>query len=127
MHCTRCLKDKDEDQFRPRPSRKKGRTSWCVDCLNAKLRDTPKDVRRKYSLMHKYRLTPEQYDLMWRSQGGVCAFRSCIADATDIDHDPLTGKVRGLLCSRHNTGLGKLGDSIDGLKEALQYLEKIRA
>lgn len=126
LYCTRCLKDKDVDEFRKRPNRPKGRTSWCKDCLNAKLRATPKDVRRKYTLAHKYRMTPEEYETMYRIQGGVCAFRSCMNDATDIDHDPIEGTVRGLLCSRHNTGLGKLGDSVDGLQEAIEYLRRIR-
>jgi hypothetical protein len=41
----------------------------------------------------------------------------------NIDHDHKTGQVRGLLCSGCNTGLGHLGDDIQGLKRALEYLE----
>jgi len=39
-----------------------------------------------------------------------------------VDHDKKTGKVRGVLCNKCNTGIGKLGDSLDGVFAAYQYL-----
>jgi len=39
-----------------------------------------------------------------------------------LDHCHATGKFRGWLCTKCNTGIGSLGDSIDGLKKALNYL-----
>jgi len=41
-----------------------------------------------------------------------------------VDHDHDTGLIRGLLCHICNTGIGKLGDNIEGLMRALNYLEK---
>lgn len=41
-----------------------------------------------------------------------------------LDHNHVTGKFRGWLCFGCNTGLGKLGDNIEGLRQALAYLEK---
>ena len=41
-----------------------------------------------------------------------------------IDHCHKTGLVRGLLCSGCNTGLGNLGDSVEQLTSAVQYLNK---
>ncbi len=38
----------------------------------------------------------------------------------DYDHD--TGTFRGWLCVGCNTGLGKLGDNIEGLERAIDYL-----
>jgi hypothetical protein len=35
-----------------------------------------------------------------------------------------TEKVRGLLCSECNAGLGLLGDSIEGVQKALEYLRR---
>jgi hypothetical protein len=43
-----------------------------------------------------------------------------------IDHDHRTGKVRGLLCVSCNTGIGKLGDDVDGLYRALRYVQGFR-
>lgn len=41
-----------------------------------------------------------------------------------LDHNHLTGAFRGWLCSNCNTAIGKLGDSIAGVKRALEYLER---
>lgn len=41
-----------------------------------------------------------------------------------VDHCHSTGKIRGLLCHNCNTGLGKLGDSIESLTKALNYLKE---
>jgi hypothetical protein len=43
-----------------------------------------------------------------------------------IDHDHLTGAVRGRLCVRCNTGLGKFLDNPDMLRRAVCYLEGTR-
>lgn len=41
----------------------------------------------------------------------------------NADHCHATGKLRGLLCKCCNTSLGKLGDNIEGLQKAMNYLE----
>jgi hypothetical protein len=41
-----------------------------------------------------------------------------------LDHNHLTGQFRGWLCRACNTGLGALGDNIEGLERALHYLRK---
>ena len=41
-----------------------------------------------------------------------------------IDHCHNTGKVRGILCWSCNTGIGHLGDTVEGLTNALRYLNK---
>lgn len=39
-----------------------------------------------------------------------------------VDHCHATKTIRGLLCSRCNVGLGQLGDSLDGVLAAAEYL-----
>ena len=41
-----------------------------------------------------------------------------------IDHCHETGIIRGLLCYNCNVGIGKLGDNIEGLLNAIKYLSK---
>lgn len=41
-----------------------------------------------------------------------------------FDHDHETGMFRGYLCRFCNTGLGRFGDNIDGLRRVLEYLER---
>jgi len=40
-----------------------------------------------------------------------------------VDHCHVSGKVRGLLCSECNLGLGKFKDSLNKLRKAVSYLE----
>lgn len=39
-----------------------------------------------------------------------------------MDHDHVTGRFRGWLCHRHNIALGMIGDSIEELLQAIDYL-----
>ena len=41
-----------------------------------------------------------------------------------VDHDHITNKVRGLLCTHCNTLLGMSKDSIEILNKAIEYLQK---
>ena len=40
-----------------------------------------------------------------------------------VDHNHITGKIRGLLCSSCNVGLGVFKDSPDLLRKAIKYLD----
>jgi hypothetical protein len=44
------------------------------------------------------------------------------ADRLVIDHDHRTGKLRGLLCYRHNSGIGLFRDNPELLEKAASYL-----
>jgi hypothetical protein len=41
-----------------------------------------------------------------------------------LDHCHATGDFRGWLCNKCNAGIGALGDTIEGLKRAIAYLER---
>ena len=43
-------------------------------------------------------------------------------DVVAIDHNHVTGEIRGLLCNACNKGIGFLNDDIRLLKNAIKYL-----
>ncbi len=86
---------------------------------------------RKSRLRRKFGITPEDYDAMLASQDGGCAICG-VKDPSigmnttrryfSVDHNHETGEVRGLLCGRHNTGIGCFQDDATLLAKASQYL-----
>ena len=63
----------------------------------------------KSKLKHQYGITPEIYQAMYHDQGGKCYFCDVHrpfkgTDRLTIDHDKMTGFVRGLLCRQCNAG-----------------------
>lgn len=85
----------------------------------------PEKVREYQRRAHlkKYDLTEEQYRALEEKQGGKCA---CCGVKPEkrlrVDHDHVTGAIRGLLCHNCNVGIGHLGDCLEGVLMALVYL-----
>lgn len=78
-------------------------------------------------LKARYGLTIEQRDAIFASQNNCCAICGTNDPGTKawhIDHCHTTGKVRGILCFKCNTGLGNFADSIPTLNSAAEYLRK---
>ena len=78
-------------------------------------------------MKNRYGVTLEQYDKMFEGQNGVCAICGGINKSDRrlaIDHNHETGKIRGLLCSNCNTGIGMLKENINILCSAISYLGK---
>jgi hypothetical protein len=74
-------------------------------------------------LARVYKMTQEQYTEMLERQRGGCAICGKTEDKRlAVDHCHITGRVRGLLCSRHNRGLGYFSDSPSLLNKAAEYL-----
>ena len=78
-----------------------------------------KDKIREYNLKRKYNITDTQYNELLVRQNDSCAV--CLKSETSkdksqnikplsVDHDHITGKVRGLLCNNCNRGLGNFND-----------------
>ncbi len=126
MICSNCRSDKEDDCFYKRKDRKRGYTSWCIDCLKMhadKYKERSKASRR----LRDFNCTQEQYDKMYSDQEGKCYI--CGRDEDEIqqnslcvDHDHVTFKIRGLLCHDCNVGLGRFKDSQRRLMNAVNYL-----
>jgi hypothetical protein len=111
------IQDKYKDG-RPRPR---------YICSKRALEGPAKASRQRYLRSPKrragrYGLTVAQLDALTIAQLGRCAICGVELHAMQIDHNHETGVVRGLLCVTCNTGLGKLGDSVERLEAALAYL-----
>lgn len=76
----------------------------------------------KYNKYTKYNLTQDDYDRMLAEQQGCCAICRTEPPMLVVDHDHVTGVVRGLLCRNCNLGIGLLRDDVDVLSSAVQYL-----
>lgn len=69
--------------------------------------------QRGYHIKRRYGVTLEMYNEMLVAQGNACLLCRREAGITisgrcnlGVDHDHVTGKIRGLLCTRCNTWVG---------------------
>ena len=87
---------------------------------------------KKSSLKRDFGISLNEYNDMLKKQNNVCAVCGKKETARNIktnkvcdlavDHCHKTGVVRGLLCSKCNTGLGFFADSKKDLTLAIKYL-----
>lgn len=109
-----------------------GRRSRCKACerLRDRTRERARDPLRKRC--QRVGITPEKYQLILDGQGRRCAI--CYTTSPSpvrgghrtwhIDHDHVTGSVRGILCGPCNTAIGLMRDDTERLARAIGYLNK---
>ncbi|WP_126315858.1 endonuclease VII domain-containing protein [Mycobacterium neumannii] len=130
---------------RSRMARTRESDPLCMACYQRarRLKQDPAEIRRA-NLWAKYRITPEQYDLLRATQDYRCAIcgrdeikidlnrvggrprsdgRPLAKVPLAVDHDHITGEIRGLLCPSCNAGLGAFGDNPQRLSAAISYLQ----
>jgi len=89
----------------------------------------PSEKYRRYNLK-KYGITQDIFNEMVEKQNGLCAICKMPQAATRhkgvlfIDHCHTSGKVRGLLCSHCNWGIGHFRDDIALMEAAITYLRE---
>lgn len=82
----------------------------------------------KRKTIEKYGITQEQHKQMLLKQEGKCALcEKTFTGQINIDHDHVTGKVRGLLCSHCNTSLGYIEKCIIMQSNILDRITKYLA
>lgn len=141
VSCPRCKNHKEASLFTLATARKNGLSIWCKDCIKAYDRERYKENPQKklesakwYQVKSKFGLTRDQWSEKFKSQDGKCPI--CFRNMAElpltlqdkrgacVDHDHKTGKVRDLLCSRCNQGIGLLGDNAELLERAALYLRR---
>ena len=113
--CKGCQEEKESSEFYRNKYTSDGLAYECKKCV------------KRYSWKTKlarYGLTTEDYNNMLLAQENSCAICGSSDRSLVIDHDHKTNKVRGLLCSNCNTGIGKLGDTSELLRRAIDYLDR---
>jgi len=84
-----------------------------------------------YRLKKIYNINIEQYNLLLKKQHYCCAIckksiqqiKHKKVKKLGVDHNHLTGQVRGLLCHKCNSGLGSFEENLTILKNAMKYLK----
>lgn len=114
-YCNDCENVQPVDDFRENRHLKTGRSPYCRTC-HAK-RDAAHHLRKHYGL------TPEEFEALVAAQRGSCAICET-RPAVHVDHDHLTGSVRGVLCFPCNVALGHLKDDPLLFRKASAYLER---
>jgi hypothetical protein len=74
-----------------------------------------------------YKITEQEYNALYNKQDGACAICKTKHPRLAVDHCHSTGTVRGLLCTKCNTGIGMFSDKYDLVKAAADYLQATAA
>jgi hypothetical protein len=109
-YCPSCNTVKPLHEFSKSSGNKTGYQGKCKACFKI------------YQRARIYGITEEQYKALTEHHQGKCGICDKPSDKLVVDHNHVTGKVRGLLCSNCNTALGLFGDSVETLRAAEGYL-----
>lgn len=141
--CAACGVVKPLDAYSRRVKALDGRRSKCRPCNSEQVQtyhDVNPDVPLNAHLLRKFGISLEEFRALEAAQGGRCAIcrqppvivmgiRSrrqgrAVRPRLVVDHDHETGKIRGLLCTPCNRGIGFLDDSPERVAAALEYLRR---
>lgn len=123
--CLKCgLEAITEDElslFTKSEKSKYGRANRCSKCHSSSgSKYDEKNVRHRAKV--KYGITLEEYQEAMKTSNKceICGKQENLC----YDHNHNTMKFRGVLCRECNRALGLLGDNIEGLEIALNYLKE---
>lgn len=137
MWCFSCKRELSPASFSPQSKAKRARQDACKECQAKYAAEWRKKNRERFRrnfdscfLPIKYGITLADYERMRDEQGGLCAIcrqpetakRRGVVMRLAVDHCHDTGKVRGLLCSSCNNGLGRFRSNPEVLESAARYL-----
>lgn len=109
--------------------------SICKQCCNQMVKEAKmkkpflyRKLGRSSKLKRLYGISLDEYSAMLVKQDYSCAIcsskdsgrRDVLNFAVDHCHD--TNKIRGLLCMKCNTAIGKMRHDVEYLRKAIEYL-----
>jgi Recombination endonuclease VII len=140
--CPFCKNEYPLTEFYTRKKSPDGKDTYCKPCKRGMVDNrksaNPDHVRKKNRelyhskpdhfkntrLKYKYGITLEEFQAICVAQNNICAI--CGDDGPlVVDHDHVTGKVRGALCHQCNRCLGLLKDNIEILRRSIDYLNAV--
>ncbi|HLX54328.1 MAG TPA: endonuclease domain-containing protein [Aquella sp.] len=133
--CRTCLNTYNKNQFAKTNQTKDGLLNQCLTCQRSEalirsreyLKLHPTSNRHRHYI-HKYNLTFQQIQQQIILQDNKCTLcqEEFINDVKGkspvVDHNHITGKVRGIIHHHCNSILGFAEDRIDKLQSAINYL-----
>lgn len=134
-HCRCCNTWKTSEEFIKDRSRKDGLRTNCKKCyglVHNKWQNANPGKRKISTRKYKYGLEHNTFLEMYEAQHGRCAicwqplYEGGDGNGLHVDHDKITGKVRGLLHGWCNRGLGIYHEAPERLRAAAVYLENSR-
>lgn len=129
--CSKCKEERPYGDFHKDKRHKDGLTSHCKDCYNSSrnrwLRNHymgHKDYYRDRQYRSKYGITLKDFEEMSLKQEHKCDICKRFVKKLHIDHNHKTGKIRKLLCTNCNRGLGYAQEDIAVLENMIRYLKE---
>jgi hypothetical protein len=126
-YCPSCQQVLPIEDFVRNRRTKSGFGSYCRPCQRAKVAESIKrrhGTTRHYHLKRRYGLGADEVLAMLEAQGSACLIcrRQMTVETAHVDHDHVSGRVRGMLCFGCNGGMGQFSDDPDVLVRAARYL-----
>lgn len=131
--CVKCKEEKDIDLFYRASDKNNERHIYCKACkkqYDAERKERYADTTMNSYYLRTYGISLNEYNDMLVKQNYVCLI--CSNQETtkhgdkviklSVDHNHITGKVRGLLCKKCNAAIAMYNEDEDIIQRAIDYL-----
>jgi hypothetical protein len=122
--CPRCGTYKHFNDFPKNRASRDGLGTYCKPCHGVGVKKSVElhhGGHRPYLLKLRYGIDAAKAEALLRAQDGKCAV--CGDPSPEhVDHDHLSGDVRGILCFNCNGALGRFEDDPEIMERAIEYL-----
>ena len=128
--CGTCKDSLSLSSFGVDKSKKSGKRTTCKRCDNKR---QSFEVKQNQHFKRSYKLSFNDINNILKNQMGLCGNRGCgvmiVLERTTknkayVDHNHMTGKVRGLLCNSCNLALGHMKENKNRILGLTEYLQR---